>query len=30
MWFLPLSFTLDMKRTRTVWQVCIRVQFWIV
>ncbi|ASP56694.1 hypothetical protein CDO31_36010 (plasmid) [Sinorhizobium meliloti] len=26
MWFLPLSITLDVKRTRTTWQVRIRVQ----
>jgi hypothetical protein len=29
MWFLPLSITLDVKRTRTTWQVRIRVQFWL-
>jgi hypothetical protein len=29
MWFLPLSITLDVKRTRTTWQVTIRVQFWL-
>ncbi|EIM30272.1 hypothetical protein MicloDRAFT_00010770 [Microvirga lotononidis] len=29
MW-IPISFALDMKRTRTYWQVRIRVQFWIV
>lgn len=29
MWFLPLGFALDMKRTRRSWQITIRVQFWI-
>jgi hypothetical protein len=24
MWFLPISFTLDVKKTRTGWQVTIR------
>lgn len=28
MWYLPLSITLDVKRTRTTWLVRIRVQFW--
>lgn len=27
MWFKPLSITLVVKRTRTGWQVSIRVQF---
>ncbi len=27
MWFRPLSITLVVKRTRTGWQVSIRVQF---
>ena len=26
MWFLPLSITLEMKRTRRGWQVFLRVQ----
>jgi hypothetical protein len=30
MWFLPISFTLDMKKTRTAWQLSIRVNFWIL
>ncbi|KAA5804932.1 hypothetical protein F1654_02740 [Alkalicaulis satelles] len=25
MWFLPVSFSLDMKKTRTSWRVRIRV-----
>lgn len=29
MWYLPLSITLDVKRTRTTWLVSIRVQFWL-
>lgn len=29
MWFIPLSITLDMKRTRTRWQVTVRVQFML-
>ncbi len=29
MWFLPLSITLDVKKTRTLWRVTIRVQFII-
>jgi len=26
-WYLPLSITLEMKRTRTSWQLTIRIQF---
>ena len=26
MWFLPLSITLEMKRTRSTWQFLLRVQ----
>ncbi len=26
-WYLPLSITLEVKRTRTSWQLTIRVQF---
>ncbi|QRI43784.1 hypothetical protein [Bacteriophage sp.] len=29
MWYLPLSITLDVKRTRTGWQVTLRVQFTV-
>lgn len=27
MWYLPLSITLEMKRTRTSLQLTIRIQF---
>ncbi|SDP04159.1 hypothetical protein SAMN05443582_103238 [Phyllobacterium sp. OV277] len=27
MWYLPLSITLEMKKTRTSWQLVIRVNF---
>ncbi|TDQ35900.1 hypothetical protein DEV91_101383 [Phyllobacterium brassicacearum] len=27
MWFLPLRVTLEMKKTRTSWQLVIRVHF---
>jgi hypothetical protein len=27
MWYLPLSFTLEMKKTRTSWYLVIRVHF---
>jgi len=27
MWFLPVSVTLEMKRTRTSWTLVIRVRF---
>nr|DAU40450.1 MAG TPA: hypothetical protein [Caudoviricetes sp.] len=27
MWFMPLSVTLEMKRTRSSWSLRIRVQF---
>jgi len=27
MWYLPLSITLEMKRTRTSWQLRFRVRF---
>jgi hypothetical protein len=29
MWFLPLSITLEMKRTRKGWRLLLRVQFFI-
>ncbi|PWV86664.1 hypothetical protein DEV92_11556 [Phyllobacterium myrsinacearum] len=29
MWYLPLSITLEVKRTRTSWTLVIRVQFTI-
>ncbi|MBA8876662.1 hypothetical protein FHW16_000344 [Phyllobacterium myrsinacearum] len=29
MWYLPLSITLEMKRTRTSWSLVIRVRFII-
>lgn len=28
MWFLPFSFSLDVKKTRTSWQVRIRVSLF--
>ncbi len=27
MWFLPLTVTLEVKRTRSGWQVTLRAQF---
>lgn len=27
MWYLPLSITLEMKKTRTSWQLTIRILF---
>lgn len=29
MWLLPISLTLEMKRTRTSWTLTIRVQFMV-
>ncbi|MGX1500830.1 hypothetical protein ACSSV1_005899 [Labrenzia sp. MBR-25] len=29
MWFIPISVTLEMKKTRTTLQIVIRVQFTI-
>ena len=28
MWFLPLSITLEMKRTRSTWQLLLRIQLF--
>jgi hypothetical protein len=29
MGFLPVTIALDVKRTRTGWQISLRVQFWL-
>lgn len=29
MWFIPVSVTLEMKKTRKHWRVTVRVQFII-
>ncbi len=29
MWYLPLSITLEMKKTRSSWSLILRVQFTI-
>ena len=28
MWFLPLSITLEMKRTRSTWQLLLRIRLF--
>jgi hypothetical protein len=30
MWHLPITITLELKRTRTSWQVTFRVQFMVI